>query len=140
MTALGPDGFDFWLGEWDCSFEGGHATNSIRRELGGHVVRERFQVDRPQVWSGESVSVFDQHRQRWQQTWVDESGAYWHFLGSLVGGDPSFATAEPVDADEVYKRMVFSDITDDGFAWRWESSPDSEIWTVNWEIAYTRTG
>ncbi|MEM9565313.1 MAG: hypothetical protein AAGA93_22010 [Actinomycetota bacterium] len=138
MTDLGPDGFDFWLGEWDCAFDGGHATNTIARELGGHVVRERFEVDAPRRWSGTSVSVFDRHRERWHQTWVDESGAYWHFVGGLVDGHPSFGTPEPVDADEVYKRMVFTDITDDAFAWRWESSPDRGTWTVNWEIAYTR--
>ncbi len=138
MTELGPDGFDFWLGHWDCAFDGGHATNTITRVLGGHVVEERFEVDTPRRWSGMSVSVFDPHRPRWHQTWVDEAGAYWHFVGGLVDGHPSFGTAEPVDADELYKRMVFTDITAEGFAWRWESSPDRETWTVNWEIAYTR--
>ena len=48
----------------------------------------------------------------------------------------------PVDADQVYKRMVFTDITDDSLHWRWESSPDGPVdgavWTVNWEIEYTR--
>jgi len=138
MTTLGPDGFDFWLGRWDCAFDGGHATNTITRELGDHVVQERFEVDRPQRWSGMSVSVFDRHLERWHQTWVDESGAYWHFVGGLVDGNPSFGTPVPVDADQVYKRMVFSDIGDDGFQWRWESSPDLASWTVNWEIAYSR--
>jgi hypothetical protein len=140
MDSLGPDAFDFWIGEWDCAFDGGHAVNTITRELGGRVVQERFVVDDPQPWSGMSVSVHDGHSGRWRQTWVDESGNYWHFVGVLVDGDPSFATPEPVDAEQVYKRMVFSDITGDGFAWRWESSPDGRTWSINWEIAYARRG
>lgn len=138
MAALGPDGFDFWLGEWDCEFDGGHATNSITRELGGAVIRERFAVDAPQDFSGMSVSVFHQHSERWFQTWVDQNGAYWHFEGSLVDGHPSFGTPGPVDAENAYKRMVFTDISDDALQWRWESSPDGRMWTVNWEIAYKR--
>ncbi|MCP3989161.1 MAG: hypothetical protein GY724_08805 [Actinomycetia bacterium] len=82
--------------------------------------------------------MYDDPSGQWRQTWVDESGCYWSFVGGLVDGDPSFGTPTPVDANNVYKRMVFSTITDDGFAWRWESSPEGDEWTVNWEIAYTR--
>ena len=24
---------DFWLGEWNCAWDGGHGTNSVTREL-----------------------------------------------------------------------------------------------------------
>lgn len=138
MDSLGPDAFDFWIGEWNCSFDGGNATNTISREFAGKVIQERFVMHAPQAWSGMSVSVNDEHTGVWRQTWVDESGSYWAFVGGLVDGNPSFATPTPVDADQVYKRMVFSDIEADGFAWRWESSPDGDRWTVNWEIAYSR--
>ncbi len=138
ISSLGPDTFDFWLGEWDCNFEGGHAVNRITREMGDKVLRERFTVDRPRSWSGTSMSVFHQHSDTWFQTWVDESGSYWHFEGSVVDGNPSFGTPGPVDEEQVFKRMVFTDITNDAFHWRWESSPDGASWTVNWEIAYSR--
>jgi len=143
MDALGPNTFDFWIGEWDCHFDGGHAVNTITREYGGKVLVERFVADSPQPFEGLSLSVHDEHLGGWRQTWVDEGGSYWAFEGVLVNGDPSFATPVPVDAGQVYKRMVFSDITPDAFSWRWESSPDGPDvegaqWTVNWEIAYTR--
>lgn len=140
---LGPDAFDFWLGEWDCVFDGGHAVNTVTREYGGKVIRENFVVDEPRSWTGMSVSVFDEHV-GWRQTWVDESGSYWAFEGALVDGNPSFGTPVPVDPENaagdgaLYKRMVFTDIDPDGFGWRWESSPDGETWTVNWELDYTR--
>jgi hypothetical protein len=138
MDELGPDAFDFWIGAWDCSFDGGRAVNTITREFGGKVLMERFVADSPRPWTGMSVSVYDEHLGRWRQTWVDETPNYWAFEGVLVDGDPSFATPDPVDADERFKRMVFSEITADGFAWRWEGSSDGDVWTTLWEIAYTR--
>jgi hypothetical protein len=138
MAVFDTSTFDFWIGEWDCDFEGGHAINTVSREFGGRVLVERFEADLPQRWSGTSMSVFAEHDARWRQTWVDESGSYWAFAGTLVDGDPSFATPARVDAEQVFKRMVFSDIADDSFHWRWESSPDGNAWTINWEIDYRR--
>ena len=50
-----------------------------------------------------------------------------------------FATSGPVDTEQVYKRMVFSDIVDDRFHWRWEASPDGAAWTARWSIDYRRS-
>lgn len=138
MESLGPDAFDFWLGEWDCTFDGGHAVNRITREFEGKVIQERFELDAPRTWSGMSMSVYHEHSGKWRQTWVDESGNYWAFVGGRVDGDPSFGTPVPIDAENVFKRMVFSNVSDDTFDWRWESSPDGDTWTVNWELAYSR--
>lgn len=138
MARLDASTFDFWLGEWDCAFEGGHAVNVVTREHEGNVIVERFSADVPQAFSGTSVSVFTEHDGAWRQTWVDDAGCYWAFEGGLVDGNPSFGTPVPVDAEQLYKRMVFTDIGVDGFHWRWESSPDGETWTVNWEIDYRR--
>ena len=138
MDELGADAFEFWIGVWDCEFEGGHAVNNVSREFEGKVLRERFAMDVPQVWNGTSMSVFHPQLHVWQQTWVDQGGAYWHFVGDRVDGDPAFASPTPVDEPSLYKRMVFSDISADSFRWRWESSPDRETWTENWAISYTR--
>ncbi|MDH5423094.1 MAG: hypothetical protein OEY55_14945 [Acidimicrobiia bacterium] len=139
MDSLDATSFDFWLGDWDCGFEGGTAHNSITRDFAGHVITEKFQILTPQPWTGMSVSVYNPGLDLWRQTWVDESGSYWHFVGSVVYGDPSFGTPEPVDADRTYKRMVFSNIKKDGFDWRWESSPDQQAWAENWAIRYQRS-
>lgn len=138
MSGLDASSFDFWLGEWDCDFDGGRAVNSLIREHEGKVIVERFRVLEPRPFSGTSLSVFAEHDRSWRQTWVDDGGSYWAFVGTLVDGDPSFATPGPVDADHLFKRMVFAEITPDTFHWRWESSPDRRGWTVNWEIRYRR--
>lgn len=138
MDLLDESAFDFWIGVWDCEFEGGHAVNTITREFEGHVLTERFAMDTPQTYNGMSVSVFHPQLHVWHQTWVDQGGAYWHFAGQLVDGNPSFATPAPVDEPSLFKRMLFSDITADSLQWRWESSPDQQTWTENWAISYTR--
>jgi hypothetical protein len=102
------------------------------------VIAERFAMDAPQVWNGMSVSVFDPALYLWRQTWVDQGGSYWSFVGRLVEGNPAFATPDRVDADPKFKRMVFTNIETNSFDWRWESSVDGSAWIINWEIAYTR--
>lgn len=90
--------FDFWLGEWDCTFDGGHAVNVVTREHRDNVIVERFAADVPRAFRGTSVSVFTDHDGSWRQTWVDDAGCYWAFEGGLVDGNPSFGTPVPVDA------------------------------------------
>ena len=34
--------FDFWVGDWDCSWDGGNGTNKVTAELDGMVILERF--------------------------------------------------------------------------------------------------
>jgi hypothetical protein len=128
---------DFWLGRWTCTWDGGHGTNRVTRELGDRVVVERFAALAPETFAGMSVSVFDPVA-GWRQTWVDENGSYWHFVGEAGDGTFTFATPEPVDAERAYKRMVFSDLEGDGFHWRWESSVDGAVWTERWAIDYRR--
>jgi hypothetical protein len=130
--------FDFWLGEWDCAWEGGHGTNAITRELDGRVVVERFEAREPEAFRGMSLSVFDDEV-GWRQTWADSNGGYWHLVGSMLpDGSPSFTTPGRVDAERVYKRMVFFDTEPDRFRWRWECSPDGQRWQERWAIRYTR--
>jgi hypothetical protein len=130
---------DFWLGSWDCTWAGGNGSNEVARELGGHVIVERFESVSPQAFTGLSVSVPDPDGDGWRQTWVDSNGSYWHFVGGpRPNGTFVFGTPEPVDEDRRYKRMVFSEITPDAFAWRWESSDDEVAWEERWAIAYRR--
>lgn len=135
---MGPDALDFWLGEWDCAWEGGSGTNRITREFDGAVVVERFEAFAPEAFTGTSLSVFDANLGTWRQTWADSDANYWAFVGSASGGEVTFATPARVDRDDVFKRMVFSDIEPDRFRWRWEFSPDGEAWTERWAIAYRR--
>ena len=75
----------------------------------------------------------------WRQTWVDSTGSYWAFVGGLRrDGTFLLGTPDRVDAEQLFKRMIFSDIGPDGFEWTWESSPDRRTWTPTWAITYRR--
>ena len=131
-------GLDFWIGSWGVTWEGGHGTNTVTLEMGGRVITERFEALEPERFSGLSVSVLGPD-DVWRQTWVDSIGDYWHFEGGPQDdGTFVFATPGKVDADQMYKRMVFSEISPDGFSWRWEFSDDRSAWEPRWAIAYRR--
>jgi hypothetical protein len=137
--SSGPASLDFWVGDWVCSWEGGNGRNTVTKELGEHVVVERFEALEPEPWSGMSVSVFDQRDGRWRQTWVDSTGNYWAFLGTPHAEGFSFTVTEVEDDQEVEKRMVFFDIDADAFGWRWERSEDAgATWDLLWRIDYRR--
>ena len=135
----GPDALDFWVGEWECTWEGGRGANRITKELDDHVVVERFESFEPERWSGLSVSVHDE-RHGWRQTWADSTGNYWAFHGGAHPEGFAFAVTEREDDRDVEKRMVFSDVAADRLTWRWERSTDGgRTWDVLWTIDYRRT-
>ena len=134
----GPDVLDFWLGDWTCTWEGGHGTNRITKEFDDHVVVERFECLEPERWTGFSVSVHDEGH-GWRQTWVDSTGNYWALHGESHPEGFAFSVGELDDGREVLKRMVFSDIEADRFAWRWERSFEAgDTWELLWAIDYRR--
>jgi hypothetical protein len=132
-------GLDFWIGDWDAAWDGGTGRNVVSRELDGRVVVERFEAHGDDAFSGMSISVQDADSGVWRQTWADSLGSYWTFEGGPQE-DGSFVLATPtrVDADQVFKRMVFFDIAADAFSWRWEFSTDAASWQQRWAIGYTR--
>jgi len=134
--------FDFWLGEWQVTWNAGRerGRNSIAREYGGNVVYERFD-GRPGIdLVGMSVSVYREAVDRWFQTWVDDAGNYFALQGGLADGEMILLGEQSGPRGRVSLRMRFSDIEDDRFTWRWESSKDDgATWDTLWELAYERT-
>lgn len=137
--GAGMAALDFWVGHWRATWDGGQGTNTVTRELGGQVVVERFEAAGDEPFSGLSVSVEDPGTGAWRQTWVDSEGSYWAFEGGpQPDGTFVFGTPGPVDRDQVFKRMVFSNIAADSFDWRWEFSVDGVAWDQRWAIRYER--
>ena len=120
-TSEGAKQFDFWLGEWNASWEGGQGVNKISKILGGCVVFEEFDATPSSPLIGKSLSVFSPRSGEWHQTWVDNSGGYLDFSGKTI------------------QRMVWYNISDEKFDWNWEKSvDDGKTWTISWKINYTR--
>ena len=135
--------FDFWLGEWDCSWSddsGRHlGTNSVYLDLGGCVVVENFDGRPSFDFQGLSFSVYDRKARCWKQTWVDSQGDYLDFAGGFADGVMELRrTGEGDDAGSVF-RMRWENIERDSFDWSWQRSDDgADTWHSLWEIEYTR--
>jgi hypothetical protein len=131
--------FDFWIGAWDLSWEGGSGTNTITRELDGAVVMENFAAVQGSPLKGISVSVFNTGTGKWHQTWVDNQGGYLDFTGGMEGDQMVLSRRANVQGRDVVQRMVWYNITADALDWKWErSDDDGKTWTVAWKIHYTR--
>lgn len=142
--------FDFWLGEWHLTWPaeqtggepGGEAkgSNRVERVLGGCVVEENFSMADGSL-IGRSLSVYDQQRGLWRQTWVDNSGSYLVFTGEFDEGRMVLQTEPEARDDEiVVTRMVFRDIEENSLRWDWQGSRDGgDSWTDLWNIEYRRS-
>jgi hypothetical protein len=133
--------FDFWVGEWDVSWEDGHGTNVIASILDGCVIEENFtgHMADGTVFRGKSVSTYNARRGRWQQTWVDNQGGYLDFVGGMEGDRMILQRQAERDGQAFIQRMVWYDIEEDRLEWSWERSDDGgETWSVLWRIAYER--
>lgn len=132
--------FDFWLGAWDLTSGGKPAgTNSITRELDGAVVMEHFVSNKEGGLRGISVSVFNANTGQWQQTWVDNQGAYLDFTGGFHDGKMILQRHASKAGQEFLQRMVWYNITPDSLDWSWQRSDDSgTTWKTLWPIHYRR--
>jgi Protein of unknown function (DUF1579) len=132
--------FDFWLGDWEATWaHGGRGRNRVRAILGGGVVLEEFDATPGDELQGMSVSVYDPGVGGWRQTWVDNAGSYWSFLGGFADGQMVLSTSDHRGDQELALRMVFHDIAADEFDWSWQRSTDGgATWTSTWEIHYRR--
>jgi hypothetical protein len=135
--------FDFWLGEWDVTWEGGSGTNQVSRTLDGCVIEENFAGELPSgMLLGHSVTAFDRTAERWRQTWVDNQGGYLLFSGGVDDEGIMRLYGSPrslPDGRTRQMRMSWVDVGPDAFDWHWESSFDGgRTWEMAWEIHYTR--
>lgn len=128
--------FDFWVGTWDLTWEGGKGTNTITAILDSAVIQEDFEGG---DFKGKSVSVFNRHTQKWQQTWVDNAGGYLDFVGGFEDGKMIFKRTATRDGVAFLQRMIWYNIQKDALDWNWERSDDGgKTWKVLWQIHYAR--
>lgn len=144
MASADFDGseLEFWLGEWTCTWDGGHGTNRLSRILADRVILEEFEevpTDGDEAMHGRSWSVFDPARRVWRQTWVDSQGGYLDLTGDVADGCFAFVRAAPELGAGRQQRMVFRDVEATRFRWTWEASADDgATWVTRWEIDYRR--
>ena len=135
---------DVWVGDWDLSYAGpgGKAAtsrNRITKTLDGCVVLEEFTGAPGTKLDGRSFSTFDRATKQWRQVWVDNTASYLDFTAARVDGDMAFVRSVTKDGKTTHQRMVFRDVKPDSLKWLWQTSPDGQAWTTQWDIDYRRT-
>ena len=130
--------FDFWVGRWRGTWEGGTAVNEVEKLHDGRVIVERFAADAPGTLTGMSVSVLVEAEGRWKQTWVDNTGAYLDFTGGAVREEMHFTRDARIAARHVLQRMRWTLIEDDSFEWVWERLIEGGDWETVWHVSYVR--
>lgn len=140
--------FDFWIGEWNLTWQDSDTTigtgkNVVARILNDKIIKENFEglTGQNKGFIGKSWSVYNPQTKEWNQTWVDNQGAYLDFWAEYSGDKRMFVRKfKGPKGKEVYQRMVFRDIKSDSFTWDWESSLDGgESWKLQWQIQYKRS-
>ncbi len=140
--------FDFWIGDWDLSWPAsqssdmkpGHGSNHISAALDNCVIMENFDGTASIPLRGTSLSTYNRRSHKWQQTWVDNTGAYLDFAGEFNDGE-MILTRQAVSpaGKRVLQRMVWKNITPSALDWSWQRSTDNgKNWEVLWPIHYAR--
>jgi hypothetical protein len=75
---------DFWIGHWDVFDHKGHlVAHSLIEPVYGCGIRENWMPLNNQP--GGSLSIFVPEKRRWEQFWIDSSGARVIFTGGWTG-------------------------------------------------------
>ena len=137
----GPEhkAFDFWIGEWNVHAANGKlaGTNSIKREIGGCVLHERYDTGRG--YAGESFNIYDARRELWHQTWVDTGGLLLLLEGGVRDGKMVLdGQTMGVDGQSTRHRITWTPHADGSVRQLWESTGIGGEWTVAFDGKYTR--
>ena len=138
-TAPEHRAFDFWIGEWNVHGPQGRlaGTNSIKREIGGCVLHERYDTGRG--YSGESFNIYDAPRKVWHQTWVDSGGLLLQLEGGLRDGRMVLeGSTMGADGKNTRHRITWTPNADGSVRQLWESATGGDDWKVAFDGKYTR--
>ena len=130
--------FDFWVGEWDVTWNGKKAgTSSVQLILDDCVIFENWTGAGGSI--GKSFNLYDTNTRQWQQHWVDNSGSAIDFVGSYQDGQMRYQSATPQsDGTKVLGRMTFFKLPEGNVRQLWEQSSDNgKTWTVAFDGLYT---
>lgn len=131
--------FDYWLGEWDVEVDGQVvARSSIQMILGECAVYENYwRIDGS--YAGKSFSVWDAQQSRWEQRYVDTTGASRDWFGRLEGERMVFHLRPDANGGNATQRMIYTKEGPDRVRQTIETSADGEkSWSMAFDGLYIR--
>jgi tetratricopeptide (TPR) repeat protein len=130
--------FDYWLGEWDVEIGGQKlAQSSIQLILDDCVIFENYADSRS--YSGKSFSIYDATTKKWEQRYVDTTGAFHTWTGGLENGRMVFYWKTQQNGKDVLQRMTYEKEGPDRVRQLIDrSSDDGKTWSPGYNGLYTR--
>ncbi|MCI0354093.1 MAG: tetratricopeptide repeat protein [Acidobacteria bacterium] len=133
--------FDFWIGEWDVTTAQGQpaGTSSIQLILGTCVIFENW-TSIGSGYAGKSLNIYNVPRKKWQQYWVDSTGAVTFFEGGWEGSHLRLTGENaPRTGPTALNRMTFTPLGPDKVRQHGEGSDDGgNTWTTRYDLIYNR--
>lgn len=130
--------FDYWLGEWDVEIGGQkQARSSIQLILDECVIFENYADFRG--YDGKSFSIYDATTKKWEQRYVDTTGAFHHWTGGLENGRMVFYWKTQQNGKDLLQRMTYEKEGPDRVRQLIDrSSDDGKTWAPGYNGLYTR--
>jgi len=132
---------DFWLGDWNVYSSKGNlqGTNRIDQILGSCVLFENWVGIGGN--RGHSFNIYNRKEERWEQTWVDDSGEVIYFRGNWDEKTSQmvyFSETKTKVGKPLLYRMIFT--PENGEVHQiWEASFNSgRDWMVMFEGTYRK--
>lgn len=134
--------FDFWIGEWDVTTQGGTnvGSSSVQSVSGGCALLENWTSARG--GHGKSLNAYNPATGRWQQYWVGQDGnpieyreSTWEGTSIVLRAHAPAAGTTP--ATEL--RLTFSPVDEKTVRQHGESSADGgATWKTTYDFYYHR--
>ncbi len=131
--------FDFWVGSWRVADRTGkfQGTNNVTREFNGCVIQEH--------WAGaggsrgSSFNTFLPTVNKWQQTWVDNSGLTLHLMGGLTGNTMILSGNRTAsDGTQLTDRISWTPLPDGRVRQHWQQRDTHQNWHDVFDGYYSR--
>jgi hypothetical protein len=131
--------FDFWIGEWEVTRPDGTPAGSSRIEkiLGGCVVFENWK-SATSAYEGKSFNTLDPVTGKWNQVWVDNTGATLHFSGVFRDNVMDMEGTQATADGTLLHRMLFTRNPEGTISQLWRQSRDGKEWETLFDGLYRR--
>ena len=131
--------FDFWVGKWQSKSNDGKVQgfNKIHHILGNCAIQENWQSVSGK-YQGTSFSFYDESRDQWHQTWVDNTGGSLYLNGEFTDGQMVLTGINrTVDSQQnkvsQLSRIAWTPLDDGRVRQYWQTSIDGGD---TWEVAF----
>ncbi|HJP61492.1 MAG TPA: hypothetical protein VJ865_15900 [Gemmatimonadaceae bacterium] len=131
--------FDFWLGAWDVTTEGGTKVGEsvIETASNGCAILENWAGAKG--GRGKSLNSYNQEQKQWQQFWIGSDGDVHEYRSSQSDGKSLIFFMKRETSPQKIVRLTFTPIDKDTVRQHSEESEDGgQTWKTDYDFYYHR--